>query len=76
MKKISSLLICLSIFAISFSTFSQTVNPNHRTVKTYTKKSGTVVQKHEQTVPNKTKKDNYSTKGNINPNTGKKGTKK
>ena len=45
-------------------------------VKGYTKKSGTYVAPHQRTAPNKTKSDNYSTKGNTNPYTGKKGTKK
>jgi hypothetical protein len=41
----------------------------------YTKKNGTVVQGYHATNPNGTKDDNYSTKGNVNPYTGKKGTK-
>jgi hypothetical protein len=41
----------------------------------YTKKNGTYVKPHHRTRPNKTKKDNWSTKGNVNPYTGKKGTK-
>jgi hypothetical protein len=44
-------------------------------VRTYTKKNGTVVQAHDRTKPNKTDSDNWSTKGNVNPETGKKGTK-
>ena len=44
-------------------------------VKAYTKKNGTVVAAHQRTAPNSTKKDNWSTKGNVNPNTGKAGTK-
>lgn len=41
----------------------------------YTKKDGTVVVPHNRTAPNKTKNDNWSTKGNVNPYTGKAGTK-
>ena len=44
-------------------------------VKGYTTKSGKYVQPHYRSAPNKTQKDNYSTKGNVNPYTGKKGTK-
>jgi hypothetical protein len=44
-------------------------------VKPYVRKSGTVVQPHLKTTPTKTKLDNYSTKGNVNPMSGKKGTK-
>jgi hypothetical protein len=45
-------------------------------VKSYTKKDGAHVQGHFATNPNGTKNDNYSTTGNVNPHTGKKGTKK
>jgi hypothetical protein len=44
-------------------------------VKGYTKKNGTVVAPHERSAPNKTETDNYGSKGNTNPNTGKEGTK-
>jgi hypothetical protein len=40
----------------------------------YTKKNATYVAPHYKTKSNKTKLDNYSTKGNTNPYTGKKGT--
>lgn len=43
-------------------------------VKSYYKPStGRYVAPHYKTSPNKTKFDNYSTKGNYNPYTGKKG---
>jgi uncharacterized protein YxeA len=42
--------------------------------KGYTKKNGTYVQGHSKTKANKTNRDNYSTKGNSNPYTGKKGS--
>jgi hypothetical protein len=44
-------------------------------VRGYTKKDGTYVAPHERTAPNNTTLDNYSTKGNVNPYTGKPGTK-
>lgn len=44
-------------------------------VKGYSKKDGTYVQPHYKTKPNTTKLDNYGTKGNTNPYTGKEGTK-
>lgn len=43
--------------------------------KGYVKKNSTYVQGHKKTVPNKTNHDNFSTKGNYNPYTGKVGTK-
>ena len=45
------------------------------TVRSYTRKNGTRVQSHQRTSPNRSKNDNWSTKGNVNPDTGKKGTK-
>ena len=40
----------------------------------YTKKNGTRVAAYDKTSPNSTKRDNWSTKGNVNPETGKPGT--
>jgi hypothetical protein len=71
--KIKSLvaLLSLAVLAITLSvtTFAQ------KRVRGYTKKDGTVVQPHRRTSPNKTENDNWSSKGNTNPDTGKKGTK-
>lgn len=44
-------------------------------VKGYVKSNGTYVAPHIRTTPNSTKLDNYSSKGNINPYTGQRGTK-
>jgi len=44
-------------------------------VKGYTNKNGTYVALHRATNPNGAKIDNWSTKGNTNPYTGKPGTK-
>lgn len=44
-------------------------------VRTYVTRRGTLVGSHRQTNPNRTKWDNWSTKGNVNPYTGKKGTR-
>ncbi|MGX3010236.1 hypothetical protein ACWIUD_01550 [Helicobacter sp. 23-1044] len=43
-------------------------------IKGYTDKNGRYVPPHYRTKPNKSQMDNYSTKGNTNPYTGKKGT--
>ncbi len=43
-------------------------------VQGYTKKNGTYVAPSHKTSPNHTKRDNYSTKGNVNPYNGKDGT--
>lgn len=43
-------------------------------VNGYTRRDGTYVQGHYRSNPNHTRLDNYSTKGNYNPYTGKAGT--
>tara|TARA_R110002050_G_scaffold24083_3_gene64361 strand:- start:151638 stop:152393 length:756 start_codon:yes stop_codon:yes gene_type:complete len=59
-------------FLSFFIGYSQ-VNPNYNKVKGYYRKDGTYVQSHYRTNPNNTNRDNYSTKPNTNPWTGKKG---
>lgn len=44
-------------------------------VRGYTRKSGTYVAPHMRTAPDSTRQNNWSTKGNVNPYTGKAGTK-
>ena len=44
-------------------------------VNGYMRKDGTYVPGYWRTDANDTKDDNYSTKGNVNPYTGEKGTK-
>jgi hypothetical protein len=44
-------------------------------VRGYYRKNGTYVQPHYRSHPNGTQRDNWSTKGNVNPHTGKIGTK-
>lgn len=44
-------------------------------VRSYTTRRGTHVSSHHRSSANHTKRDNYSTKGNVNPYTGKRGTK-
>ena len=44
-------------------------------VRGYTTKRGTSVAPHRQTDPDHTQRNNYSTKGNVNPSNGKVGKK-
>lgn len=44
-------------------------------VRGYTKKDGTYVAPHQRTNPNGTQRDNWSSKPNVNPYTGKDGKK-
>lgn len=73
MKKVIFSLIAL-LLMVSFSLVSVPSVEALKRVKGYTTKRGTYVAPHYKSSPNKSKLDNYSTKGNINPFTGKKGT--
>lgn len=44
-------------------------------VRSHTTKSGTYVRSHVRTSPDRSFRNNWSTKGNTNPVTGKRGTK-
>ena len=44
-------------------------------VRSYVRRDGHYVRPYVRTAPNNTKFDNWSTRGNINPYTGKAGTK-
>lgn len=71
MKKLLLVLILL----IGVLLFSISAEARTTRVKGYYKPStGRYVAPHYKTTPNKTKFDNFSTKGNYNPYTGKKGT--
>jgi hypothetical protein len=50
-------------------------SPSSHEVRGYTTKRGTYVAPHRQTDPDHTQRNNYSTKGNVNPSTGKTGTR-
>jgi hypothetical protein len=54
---------------------SGTHSSGSHSIKGYTKKNGSYVAPSHATNPNKSKNDNWSTKGNANPHTGKEGTK-
>lgn len=69
MKKLIGLLVALLCLVV-VSLDAKVVH-----VKGYTRKDGTYVAPHVRTSPNRTKSDNYSTRGNVNPYTGKAGTK-
>lgn len=67
MKKILTLLLALA-------TFAELAEAKY--IKPYYRKDGTLVQGSLRTTPNKSKFDNYSAKGMINPYSGQKGYKK
>lgn len=69
MKKIIIAILFLGLFSFFVPVEAKTVR-----VKSYYKpSSGTYVSPSYRTSPNKYKFDNYSTKGNYNPYSGKKG---
>jgi len=63
----------LIVVLVSLSSF--TFAKSSHAVKGHVKKDGTYVAPTRATNPDKTQKNNYSTKGNVNPATGKEGTK-
>lgn len=69
MRKLTYVTLVLAL--IGFVVFN--VDAYQRT-KGYLKKNGTYVAPHYKTSSDKSKMDNWSTKGNVNPTTGKKGT--
>ena len=71
MKFVSKIICSLILITVSTSSFAV---GSHR-VRGYTKSNGTYVAPHRQTNPNRTQRDNYSSRPNINPYTGKRGTK-
>ena len=70
MKAATAFAVALVLFAVMSVTCVFAVH-----VRGYYRKDGRYVAHHERTAPNKTKNDNYSTRGNVNPYTGKSGTK-
>jgi hypothetical protein len=75
MKKITTLVLAL-VLAVGFLGISSTVEAATRVKGYYKPSTGKYIAPHYRSSPNKYKIDNYSTKGNYNPYTGKKGTKK
>jgi len=69
LKYISILTVC----SLQFCNFANAASSHN--VRGYTKKDGTYVAPHKATNPNKTQRDNWSSKPNANPYTGKQGTK-
>ena len=66
----AALLVSTTGALAATSAFAQTY------VNGYTRSNGTYVQGHYRSSPNYTRSDNYSTYGNVNPYTGKRGTRR
>lgn len=65
----------LLLAAAAFSIFASSALAD-QWVNGYTRRDGTYVAGHWRSSPNSTKADNWSTYPNVNPYTGKQGTKK
>lgn len=63
------ILFIVLMLSVSFCTVAQVY------VKGYSRKDGTYVQPHVRSSPDKSVYNNWSTKGNVNPYTGKEGSK-
>lgn len=63
------ILLALSTAVIATPAYAQTVH-----VRGHVTKDGVYVPPHERTAPNETRADNWSSKPNVNPITGKSGT--
>ena len=75
MKKFLSALFAVTLLFSSVFALPHSASASVR-VHGYTRRSThTYVAPHYRSNPDKTRRNNYSTKGNINPYTGKKGTK-
>jgi hypothetical protein len=68
-------LLALPILVLSILVFSPPPSEarSDTRVKGYVKKGGKAVSPYKRKSPNKSKLDNYGTKGNVNPNTHKVG---
>ena len=74
MKK-AIIFIAACVLSVCAKAKSGSNSGGSHSVRGHTTKNGTYVAPSRATNPNSTKTDNYSNKGNVNPYTGKKGTK-
>jgi hypothetical protein len=65
---LQKLVLIIFIMLFSVTSFADV------SVHGYYRKDGTYVQPHHRSNPNSTTRDNWSTKGNVNPYTGEEGT--
>jgi hypothetical protein len=75
MKLVVLAILALSATAVTSEAFARSPGGGSHGVRGYTTKHGTYVAPHRQTNPNSYLRDNWSTKGNVNPYTGKPGTR-
>jgi len=69
--KIWALICCVGYLILGNQAYATSSHP----VKSYYKKNGRYVKAYRATNSNRTQRDNWSSKPNTNPYTGKQGTK-
>lgn len=74
-KLIIAATIIASITGASAQNYGSGSNTRSHSTSGYTTNSGTYVPPSHATNPNSTQMDNYTTRGNVNPNTGAVGTR-
>ena len=74
MRSFIAIVFVMTTVTVSTPIFATNSSGGTHSVKGYTTKNGTYVAPHQQTNPNKTQRDNWSSKPNVNPDTGKAGT--
>jgi hypothetical protein len=75
MKTLLCILGCVLIISLSMPSSAKSSSGGSHNVKGHVKKDGTYVAPHSATNPNQTQRDNWSSKPQVNPYTGKEGTK-
>jgi len=75
MGKLFSFIVAISLVLTFAFTAVSTAEAYSYRVRGYTRSSGTYVQPYYKTSPNYTRWDNYSTRGNYNPYSGRYGTR-
>lgn len=76
MRHFIQLLLAFALIFQMTPSFARKANSSgSHHVNGHTKKNGTYVKPHNATNPNHTQRDNWSSKPNVNPHNGKKGTK-
>ena len=73
--RISSILVLSLIAALANAKNSSAYSGGSHSVRGHVKKDGTYVPPHHATNPNNTQRDNWTSKPNVNPYTGKEGKK-
>jgi hypothetical protein len=74
MERQLRMLMIFMVLLLGLLPLQAEAQPNHR-VRGYVTRGGVYVQPHRATNPDRSRFNNYSTRGNYNPYTGKTGTR-